>query len=32
MKFEIGLSFAGEDGVVAPLLAEREIYLWWWPR
>ena len=19
-------------GVVAPLLAEREIYLWWWPR
>ena len=20
------------SGVVAPLLAEREIYLWWWPR
>ena len=20
------------NGVVAPLLAEREIYLWWWPR
>ena len=21
-----------KTGVVAPLLAEREIYLWWWPR
>ena len=25
-------SLWGWRGVVAPLLAEREIYLWWWPR
>ena len=26
------LYIANGGGVVAPLLAEREIYLWWWPR
>ena len=29
---QLRLFTSREPGVVAPLLAEREIYLWWWPR